>query len=53
LAPSFLFECDPLGAVFLLVLAVLQNFTEAEGFAPDHRREKPYPLYFKLVTRAA
>jgi hypothetical protein len=34
-----------------LVLAVLKNFTRAEGFAAVWTPEEFYPTYFELVTK--
>jgi hypothetical protein len=40
------------GAISLLVLAVLQNYIAAEGIAIRWEREKVYPIYFECLVRA-
>jgi hypothetical protein len=41
------------GAISLLVLAVLQNYIAAEGIAIRWEREKVYPIYFEYLVRVA
>jgi len=39
------------GAILLLVLAVLQNYIAAEGIAIRWEREKVYLIYFEYLVR--
>ena len=41
------------GAILLLVLAVLQNYIAAEGIAIQWDREEIYPIYFEYLVRVA
>jgi hypothetical protein len=53
-SPALEFFLAPRYSRFLpLVLAVLQNFTELEGFAASRVPEKPYPFYFEFITGVA
>jgi hypothetical protein len=53
-SPALEFFLEPRYSRFLpLVLAVLQNFNELEGFAASRVPEKPYPFYFEFITGVA